>query len=462
MDIRRRAQVLRLRLRSLLRWNTVEHEVAEEISFHLEERARELVERRAFGGVEQRKEECRDARRLVVFENVVQDTRYALRMMRRTPAFSTVAIGSLALGIGATVAIFTIFDTVVLKPLPVAAPNELRLANQSIQVNGRERKSGTMFPYRCFQDIRSDLSVFSDVLAFAMLDDAVIRSDGRELTANGGVLFVSNNYFATLAVEPEAGRLFSPADDDAASALSFAVLGERFWRRELNGDTSVIGRSLVVDDAVFTIAGVSNRTFYGLTVGRVPDVYLPLESMASVQPSVAALADRRNWRVQVVGRLKPGIADSVATDRLTHVTRALEPLNAAQPPPIIQVLPLDTGLSSLRAQFMEPLSLLMGMVGLLLIVACVNVATMLQARASARKQEIVLRVAIGAGHARILQQLAAESIVLIGIATAFGLRTSRVPNSESSRLFAMPRTTRCATSQQQPSLFRIRPRVAAA
>jgi hypothetical protein len=261
MDIRRRAQVLRLRLRSLLRWNTVEHEVAEEISFHLEERARELVERRAFGGVEQRKEECRDARRLVVFENVVQDTRYALRMMRRTPAFSTVAIGSLALGIGATVAIFTIFDAMVLKPLPVAAPNELRLANQSIQVNGRERKSGTMFPYRCFQDIRSDLSVFSDVLAFAMLDDAVIRSDGRELTANGGVLFVSNNYFATLAVEPEAGRLFSPADDDAASALSFAVLGERFWRRELNGDTSVIGRSLVVDDAVFTIAGVSNRTF---------------------------------------------------------------------------------------------------------------------------------------------------------------------------------------------------------
>jgi predicted permease len=421
MTLDRLLIVLRLRLRSIIQRNRVDDDLADEVQFHLEERAREFEARgmtraaardaalRAFGGIEQRKEECRDQRRVGWIEDAARDFAYAIRTLRRNPAFAATAVASLTIGIGAATAIFMLTDRLLLKPLSVERPEELRVVWQIVHAAGRELKASNNLPYLWFRDLRAASEVFSDVLAFTTASDAEVSANGRQLQANGGVTFVSDNYFPMLGVT---------ADLRDASTT---VLGDTFWRRELNADPSIAGKQITINGTAFTVAGVAPKGFFGLALGEVPDLYMSLDALAVAQPSVAALADRRNWNVHIVGRLGGDTSDRVATERLTLLRRADPDLRSIKPPPVIELRSPVEGLSDVRATLAQPLTILLLMVALLLCIASANVATMTLARGAARRQEMLLRGALGAARARLVRQLAVETGVLVAAAGGFGL-----------------------------------------
>jgi predicted permease len=432
MGIDRWRYVIALRLRSLFRRNRVEDDLADELRFHIDERTRELMAKglsareahdaalRAFGGIEQRKEECRDARGVGSLEDFAKDLRYGARMLARTPGFTVVAVLSLAIGIGANTAIFTLIDAVLLKPLPVDRPDQLRTTNMVVRLNGRNVKSNNTVSYRFYLDIQSDAGVFSDVVAFTPLDEPVVADDAGPRRVSGGGLFVSPNYFSMLGVRPQIGRMFDPASRAGAPEQT-AVLADGFWRREFGGDAGVLGKTIEVNDARFTVIGVAPAGFFGLMIGQVPDLFLPVDRIALAQPGIVTLSDERNWTVHAVGRLKPGVSDAMAAERLTALRQAREPAKPNQAPWVVEILPIETGLSGVRARFLRPLTVLMIMVALLLVIGCANVATMLLSRAATRKTEIAIRSAIGAGQGRLLRQLATESVLLVAAAGALGV-----------------------------------------
>jgi predicted permease len=367
-------------------------------------------------------------KRLGWVEDLLRDVRYGMRMFGRTPGFTAVAVLSLALGIGANTAIFTIFDAILLEPLPVDRPHDLRTTNLEWRLNGFPTKSNNTVPYQFYEALRREPAVFSEVLAFIPPSDVMettvttvttVTDGTRTLHAPGGGLFVSSNYFRLLGVTAQIGRLFDP-QADAAAADHIVVLADAFWRRHFDGEAAILGKAIAINGVMFTVIGVAPAGFFGLTIGRVPDVFLPLHDIAAAQPGVIALADPRNWIVQIAGRLRPGVNDAMATERLTVLRFANErtPQGVEM---VLQTVPIDTGLAGVRTRFMRPLTILMVMVAVLLVIACANVATMLLSRAAARKTEIVVRSAMGAGRARLLRQLAAESALLVSVAAVLGV-----------------------------------------
>ena len=422
MSLGRWYYIVRLRLRSIFRRDRAEAELAEEIRFHLEERERDLMARgmaaadahtaalRAFGGVEQRKEECRDARRVGWVDDLMKDIVYGLRVMRRSPGFTAVAALSLAIGIGANTAIFTVFDALVLRPLPVDRPAELRTGRSVIRIDGRSVKSSPALPYPVFRNLHSDRSVFSELLAFSRLDEPVVGERSRILRTPGGGLAVSPNFFTMLGVRAQLGRLFEP--QEGSSSDQAVVLSDQFWHRDFGADPQILGKALQINGDTFSVIGVAPQGFFGLAIGRAPDFFI----------TIVPTNNRANVGVHLVGRLKPGITDAIAAQWLTaSVQRELGAAKPNQPLPVMDILPVDTGLSEVRERFAEPLSILMIMVALLLLVAAANVATMLLARASARRTEMLIRSSIGAGRSRLLRQLTTESLLLVMLATAGGV-----------------------------------------
>ena len=369
--------------------------------------------RRDFGGVAQMKDRYRDQRRLAVVDRVVQDTRYAVRALRRTPLFSAIAILTLAAGIGANTAIFSVADALVLRPLPVERPDQLRAVHLFIMLGGRTEKSSMSLPYTAFETLRTSADVFSGLTAFSELDEIPLALDPAD-PQMASAAFVSENYFSMLGVRPRIGRAFAPG------AANQVVISDRLWRSVLQADPQVLGRDLRIGTGLFTIAGVAPPEFTGVVIGRAPDVFLPLAALPAAQAGIVIAEDSRFWRVSVVGRLETDVTDVVAAERLTAVIRAT-PLNPQAPPSSIEVLPLETALSEIRARFLRPVQVLMAMVGMLLVVACANVSLMLLSRNSARRTEMATRAAIGAGRARLLQQLMTEGAILAFCAAAVGL-----------------------------------------
>jgi predicted permease len=360
-----------------------------------------------------------------VMNGLIQDFRYALRQLRKNPGFTCVAVLTLALGIGANTSIFTVVNGLLLKMLPVREPQQLVVVGDPTAANSRS--SGTprtdFFSYPLYKELRDRNAVFSGLCAAAS-DHRIEVDSGQGEFSNGKVTgrMVSGNYFSVLGLEPAAGRLFSDVDDADENANPVVVLGHEYWRRKFASSPSIIGKDIRLNGSPFTVIGVAPAGFDGDVVGEQMALYVPL----SMQPEIVR---GRHWRnsgnnswLSLIGRLKPNVAPAQAEANLNIVFRqaaqgdygaklssddrhAIRDLH-------VHVAAGGSGVSELRGDYRIPLLLLMGIVALVLLIACVNVANLLLARASTRSREIAIRLAIGANRGRILQQLLSESLLL--------------------------------------------------
>jgi predicted permease len=363
----------------------------------------------------------------------VQDLRYSLRQLRKSPGFTTIAVLTLALGIGANTAIFTVVNALLLKMLPVKGPQQLVVVGNPSDPN--QRSNGTpstdVFSYPLYRALRDQNSVFTGLSAAGsdhhILVDAGLGGASDE-KVNGRM--VSGNYFSVLGLQPAAGRLFSGSDDTAENANPVVVLGYSYWKTKFALSPSILGQDVRLNGYPFTVVGVAPPGFEGDVVGEQMSLYVPI----SMQPEIVR---GRHWRnvgntswLSLIGRLKPGVTPAQAEANLNIVFNQAQKSDygasltsddrKALRDMRISVSPGGGGLSDLRASYKVPLLLLMGIVGLVLLIACVNVANLLLARASARNREIAVRLAIGGTPRRILQQLLTESVLLAFIGGVAG------------------------------------------
>ena len=344
-------------------------------------------------------------------------------MSWRRPGFTLAAALTLALGIGANTAIFSLVDTVLVRSLPVSRPEELVLLEQ-VMVRGDTQNISRPL----FERLREDESVFSGV--FAAQDGlATVELGGRasaDRSQTARVQAVSGEYFQVLGTSALVGRAFTPDDDRTPGAHPVAVLSHNFWTRRMGGDPAVVGRTITLAHHPFTIVGVARHGFFGEATGRAPEIWVPMMMHPTLGAGPSLLGDARVGWLQVIGRLQVGVTRQQAEAALTLLLDRLkaDPALLDGMPRFIgrlRVTDGSRGLVRLRDRFAQPLRILAVAVGVVLLIACANVATLLLARASARHREIAIRLAIGAGRRRLLQQFMTESLLLGAIGGSLGL-----------------------------------------
>jgi predicted permease len=366
---------------------------------------------------------------------LVRDLRQGMRRVRLEPGFAALAILSLALGVGANTAIFQLLDALRLRSLPVPRPRELAMVRIVDNPHGRTGGFTGRFPHltnALWERIAASQQAFSSAAAWAS-EQLNLAPGGEARYAEA--LWVSGTFFETVEVRPLLGRLLSPADDRPGCAASAAVVSEPFWRRELGGSPNALGSRIRLEGVPFEVVGVTPAGFFGLEVGRRFDVALPLcaEARLFEKPRVSGPDE---WWLAWIGRLRPGWTTERASAHLQALSRGI--FEATLPPSYdatnakyylgfrLGVLPCDSGYSALRAQYRDPLNLLLGISGLVLLLACANLANLMVARASARQREIAVRLALGASRRRLIRQLLAESFVLAAIGAAAGAALAQV------------------------------------
>jgi predicted permease len=424
-------------LRSLFSRASVDHELDEELRYHLEQQVDDNIARGmtpiearrtaliAIGGVRQTAEQCRDQRGLRGVDAAVADTRYAFRVLKRSPVFAGVAIASLALGIGGFLAIFQLVDAIRLRTLPVDAPHEL----VEVRIDGGRggwglSDSAAEMTLPLWEALRAQQTVLTGVFAWGRSN--FLMGAGVDAQFVRGVYF-SGDAFATLRTPPALGRLLS-ASDDQPGCDGAVVLSHAFWRSRFGADPGVIGTPITLLQQRFPIVGVASPDFTGLEVGRTFDVALPVCAASRIGPSY----QRRDfWWLNVMGRLPAGVSLAHAGE---HV-RAMSPgLIEATLPPGHNQASLDTyrgfrftavdashGYSRLRAAYEAPLWLLLGTTGLILLLTVTNLATLMLARAHARRRELAMLVALGASRHRLIKQIVIEALALSAAGVALAL-----------------------------------------
>jgi predicted permease len=435
------------RLRYYFRRREFEAELDEEMQHH-----RSLSGAKQFGNVAQLKEDSRAMWTWTVFEQLAQDLRYASRSAFANKTFMGLAVLSLALGIGANTAIYSFVESILLRSLPVPDPESLVTLNWTTRpgspagdgagdpllvrsvysntlayLDPRRGRVANYFPYAAFEMFRQESAPFRSVFAYSFATGLNVLADGRSEVLGGS--YVSGEYFASLGVVPAAGRLVTP-DDDRIGAPVVAVLSHNLWMQRFGGAADAIGRTISINKTPVTIIGVVPPEFFGVDAEGNPDLYLPLRSNLTILAGTP-LAGMQGWYtdahfywVQMMARLKPGVNMEQAEAALAPRFHGLVESTAnAQERAVLPALLLKegaAGLDSLRREYSRPLYLLMTLVGLILAIACANIANLLLARGAARRRELAVRLSVGASRGRVIRQLLTESVLLASLGGAAG------------------------------------------
>jgi predicted permease len=406
-----------------------------------EEEARRAA-RRAFGNVTRAEERFYESGRWLRWDHLAQDLRFGLRMLAKNPGFTAVAILTLALGIGANTAIFSLIDSVMLRPLSVPDPQHLVVftweahqipkTNSSYGWSGCPSRAsdpkeplytGCSFSYPVFEQMRAQKDIFAAVFAFGPGSQLGVNIDGNASFADGE--FVSGDFFPALGIRAAFGRLLG-ASDERANASPAVVLSYSYWKRQFGGALSAVGKSIVVNGVPSTMVGVAPPAFLGLDPGIVPDMWLPLSAQNLAVHQWAKTTDAAAWWLMAGARLKPRVtiaqAEAAAQVIFTRgVTSGGSPMLKQEDSPHLELISFARGLVTLRQSFGDALFLLMAAVGLVLLIACANVASLTLARTAAREKEFAMRFALGAERWRIIRQLLTESLIMAAAGGLLGM-----------------------------------------
>jgi predicted permease len=435
--------------KAILRRSRLESEMDAELRFHIESNIADLMKagmsreeairqtRLEFGNPDVHKDDCRSSLGLRLWDELGADLRYGGRMLRKTPAFTAVAILSLAIGIGANSAIFTLANGVLLEQLSAPHPEELRLLSWisgpklamshlwgDTSKTAAGQYTSTSFSYPVYRQLRGENHSFDNLFAFKDISRFTVTIDGNAEVIQGEM--VSGNFYQGLGIGTVAGRPILPSDDEPGGE-PVAVISDAFWAQHFGRSQAAIGQTIQLNRIPVSIVGVNAQSFLGAQLGRAPQIFVPLSMQPQLipRPEGSSLEDANYWWLQIMGRLKPGVPAGKAHSDLAvtfdGAVKSTLPIKRDTSLPRLTMLDGSRGLDYLRRDFAKPIYVLASLAGLVLLIACANLANLLLARSAARQREMSVRLALGAGRMRVIRQVLTESMLLASLGCVVGL-----------------------------------------